>query len=207
MKITERLRKPGKVFSFEFYPPKTEADSKKLFDTVRDLKTLGPDFISITNSSTGATPYRTVDLSGLIKAELGLEVMAHLTCIGHSKAEIRGIAERLKAMNIENILALRGDMHNIEGRPPKKDYRYASELAADLKEIGGFNIGGAGVDGDRKIGTLNFQSGALMNVGEINNGAGLVMTNASGTLTLIGNNTYAGGTTIRVLERWLGKPL
>ncbi|MEI7480829.1 MAG: methylenetetrahydrofolate reductase [NAD(P)H] [Elusimicrobiota bacterium] len=144
MKITERLQKPGKVFSFEFYPPKTKDDSEKLFDTIRDLKSLGPDFISITNSSAGVTPYRTVDLSGLIKAELGLEVMAHLTCIGHSKAEIRGIAERLKVMNIENVLALRGDMHNIEGRPPKKDYRYASELAADLKEIGGFNIGGAG---------------------------------------------------------------
>ena len=144
MRITERLQKPGKLFSFEFYPPKSIGDEEKLFDTVKDLKALGPDFISITNSFTGFTPFRTADLSGMIKEKLGLEVMAHLTCIGHSKAEIRAIAARLKAMNIENVLALRGDIHNIEGCPPKKEYRYACELAADLKEIGGFTIGGAG---------------------------------------------------------------
>jgi methylenetetrahydrofolate reductase (NADPH) len=144
MKITDRLKKPGKLFSFEFYPPKTERDEEKLFETIADLKTLRPDFISITNSSTGTAPYRTVALSGGIKEKLGLEVMAHLTCIGHSKDEIKAIAGRLKALGIENVLALRGDIHNIEGLPPKRDYRYASELAADLRAIGGFSIGGAG---------------------------------------------------------------
>lgn len=144
MKITDRLKKPDKIFSFEFYPPRTVEDAEKLFETVKDLKSLGPDFISITNSSTGNMPYNTVALSGVIKEKLGLEVMAHLTCIGHSKAKIRAITERLKAMNIENVLALRGDMHNIEDSPPEREYRYASELAADLKEIGGFTIGCAG---------------------------------------------------------------
>lgn len=144
MRIAERLKKPGKLFSFEFYPPKTMEDSERLFETVKDLKALGPDFISITNSSAGDTPYRTVALSGVIKEKLGLEVMAHLTCIGHSKSEIRAIAERLRGMNIENVLALRGDIHNIGGGQPKREYRYACELAADLKEIGGFSIGGAG---------------------------------------------------------------
>ncbi len=144
MKITELLKRPRKTFSFEFYPPKTAQDAEKLFETVKDLRSLGPDFISITNSSTGSTPYRTVALSGVIKEKLGLEVMAHLTCVGHSRDEIRAIAERLKTMGIENVLALRGDIHNIEGLPPKREYRYASELAADLKAIGGFSIGGAG---------------------------------------------------------------
>jgi len=144
MKITERLKKPGKLFSFEFYPPKTEADAEKLFETVKELKALDPDFISITNSSTGAAPYRTVALSGVIKEKLGLEVMAHLTCIGHSREEIKAIAGRLKILGIENVLALRGDIHNIEGIPPKREYRYASELAAELKALGGFSIGGAG---------------------------------------------------------------
>jgi methylenetetrahydrofolate reductase (NADPH) len=143
MKITERLKKPGELFSFEFYPPRTREDSERLFDTVRDLKALKPDFISITNSTT-STPYRTVALSGVIREKLGLEVMAHLTCIGHSKAEIKAIAERLKEMKIENVLALRGDIHNIEGNQPKREYRYASELVSDLKEIGGFSLGGAG---------------------------------------------------------------
>lgn len=144
MRITERLKKPGKLFSFEFYPPKTENDVQKLYDTIKDLKALGPDFVSITNSSTGVAPYRTVALSGVIKEKLGLEVMAHLTCIGHTKAEITAIASRLKVMGIENVLALRGDMHNIEGFAPKKDYKYASELAADLTAMDGFSIGAAG---------------------------------------------------------------
>ncbi|OGS08793.1 MAG: methylenetetrahydrofolate reductase [NAD(P)H] [Elusimicrobia bacterium RIFOXYA12_FULL_51_18] len=144
MKITERLKKPGKLFSFEFYPPKTEQDEERLFETVKDLKSLKPDFISITNSSTGATPYRTVDLSGSIKEKLGLEVMAHLTCIGHTRVEIKAIAERLKVLGIENVLALRGDIHNIDGHKAKREYHYASELAADLKAMGGFAIGGAG---------------------------------------------------------------
>ena len=138
------MKKPGKLFSFEFYPPKTEQDAEKLFETVKDLKALKPDFISITNSSTGVSPYRTVALSGVIKHKLGLEVMAHLTCIGHTREDIKNIAERLKLLGIENVLALRGDIHNIDGLPPKRDYRYASELAADLKAMGGFSIGGAG---------------------------------------------------------------
>lgn len=144
MLITERLKKPGKVFSFEFYPPKTEADAKKLYETVTELKALGPDFVSITNSTAGASPYSTVALSGVIKEKLGLEVMAHLTCIGHARAEIAAIAERLKAMKIENVLALRGDMHNIDGLAPKRDYKYASELAAELAAMGSFAIGVAG---------------------------------------------------------------
>jgi methylenetetrahydrofolate reductase (NADPH) len=168
MKITERLKKPGKLFSFEFYPPKTEQDAEKLFETVKDLKALKPDFISITNSSTGVSPYRTVALSGVIKHKLGLEVMAHLTCIGHTREEIKNIAERLKVMGIENVLALRGDIHNIDGLPPKRDYLYASELAADLKAMGGFSIGGAGYpekhpeapDFDSDIAALKAKTGA-----------------------------------------------
>jgi len=144
MKITDRLKQSDKLFSFEFYPPKTEQDAEKLFATIGELKTLKPDFISITNSSTGTVPYRTVALSGVIKEKLGLEVMAHLTCVGHTKAEIKAIAARLKSLGIENVLALRGDIHNIDGLAPKRDYRFASELAADLSAMGGFAIGGAG---------------------------------------------------------------
>jgi len=168
MKITEILKTKGRVFSFEFYPPKTEQDAEKLFETVKDLKALEPDFISITNSTTGASPYRTVALSGVIKHKLGLEVMAHLTCIGHTRADIKAIAERLKAMDIENVLALRGDIHNIDGLAPKREYRYASELAADLKAMGGFAIGGAGYpekhpeapDFDSDIRALKAKTGA-----------------------------------------------
>ena len=143
MRLTERLKAGGRVFSFEFYPPKTEADAGKLFDAARELKALGPDFVSVTNSSSGTMPYRTVALCGILKAELGLEVVAHLTCVAHTKAEILGICAKLKEMGIKNVLALRGDIHNIEGLQPKRDYHYAAQLTADLKATGDFAIGGA----------------------------------------------------------------
>jgi len=143
VKVTERLKAGGKVFSFEFYPPKTEADAVKLFEAARELKKLEPDFVSVTNSSNGAVPYRTVALSGVLKAELGLEVVAHLTCVAHTRAEIAEISARLKGLGIKNILALRGDIHNIEGLPPRREYLYASQLTADLKKSGDFAIGGA----------------------------------------------------------------
>ena len=143
MKVTERLKAGGKVFSFEFYPPKTERDSVKFFEAARELKKLNPDFVSVTNSSSGALPYRTAALSGVLKAELGFEVVAHLTCVAHTRAEIKEICARLKTMGISNILALRGDIHNLDGLPPRSDYSYASQLTADLAKTGDFSVGGA----------------------------------------------------------------
>jgi methylenetetrahydrofolate reductase (NADPH) len=143
MKLTELLKAGRQVYSFELYPPKTEEDARKLFDAARELKALGPDFVSVTNSSTGLTPYRTVALCGVLKAELGLEPVAHLTCVSHTRAEIAEICRRLKEMGVDNILALRGDMHDREGFVPREDYRYASQLVADLEGCGDFSIGGA----------------------------------------------------------------
>jgi len=143
MKVTEILKEGRKVFSFEFYPPKTEEDARRLFESARELKALNPDFVSITNSSNGIMPYRTVALSGVLKAELGLEVVAHLTCVAHSRAEIAEICLRLKMQGVKNILALRGDIHNVEGTPVKREYNYAAQLVADLKKSGDFAIGGA----------------------------------------------------------------
>ncbi|MBI4801830.1 MAG: methylenetetrahydrofolate reductase [NAD(P)H] [Elusimicrobia bacterium] len=175
MKITERLKKPGKLFSFEFYPPKTEGDGRKLCETIKDLKVLGPDFVSITNSSTGVSPYNTVALSGVIKEKLGLEVMAHLTCIGHTKAEIADISGRLKAMKIENVLALRGDLHNIEGFAPKRDYKYASELAEELAATGAFSIGVAGYP-EKHPEAPDFETDIRNLKAKIDSGAGFVIT-------------------------------
>ncbi len=143
MKVTERLKTGEKLFSFEFYPPKTEADSAKLFEAARELKKLNPDFVSVTNSSSGTLKYRTAALSGVLKAELGLDVVAHLTCVAHTRAEIMEICAGLKSMGIKNILALRGDIHNIEGLQPRRDYSYATQLTADLAKTGDFAIGGA----------------------------------------------------------------
>ncbi len=143
MKVTERLKAGGKVFSFEFYPPRTEQDSVRFFEAARELKKLNPDFVSVTNSSSGTLPYRTAALSGVLKAELGFEVVAHLTCVAHTRSEIKEICARLKTIGIKNILALRGDIHNLEGLPPRRDYSYASQLTADIVKTGDFSVGGA----------------------------------------------------------------
>lgn len=143
MKFTERLKTGKKVFSFEFYPPKTAEDTSKLFNTALELMRLAPDFVSVTSSSSGVAPYRTVALCGVLKAQFGLDVVAHLTCLAHTKAEIAEICGGLRKMDITNILALRGDPHNVVSGARRQDYSYAAQLVADLKKEGGFAIGGA----------------------------------------------------------------
>jgi methylenetetrahydrofolate reductase (NADPH) len=175
MRITEKFKKPGKIFSFEFYPPKTEGDAQKLYETIKNLKAFGPDFVSITNSSTGVLPYNTAALSGVIKEKLGLEVMAHLTCIGHTKAAIADITGRLKSMGIENVLALRGDIHNIEGSAPQKDYKYACELVKDLAETGAFCVGVAGYP-EKHPEAPDFETDIRNLKNKIDAGAGFVIT-------------------------------
>ena len=142
MKVTERL-KAGRVFSFEFYPPKTAEDTAKLFNTALELKALSPDFVSVTNSSSGVTPYRTVALCGVLKVQFGLEVVAHLTSLAHTRTEIAEICGGLKKMDITNILALRGDPQNVASGALRRDYHHACQLIADLKATGDFSIGGA----------------------------------------------------------------
>lgn len=143
MKVTERLKTGGKVYSFEFYPPKTAEDTAKLFNTALELKALSPDFVSVTNSSSGVMPYRTVALCGVLKSQFGLEVVAHLTCLAHTRAEIAEICSGLKKMDIVNVLALRGDPHNVAAGALRRDYSYASQLTEDLVKDGGFDVGGA----------------------------------------------------------------
>lgn len=147
MKICDILKKGEKIFSFEFFPPKTPADTGQLYKAVRELVPLRPSFVSVTHSSTGIASYKTVALSGLIKDKTGVETMAHLTCISHSRREIRAIAGKLRQMNVENVLALRGDIpagKGMEMLPHKNDYRYASELVGELNGLGDFCIGVAG---------------------------------------------------------------
>ncbi len=143
MKVTERLKSGAKVFSFEFYPPKTAEDTSKLFSTALELMRLAPDFVSVTNSSSGVSPYRTVALCGVLKGQFGLEVVAHLTCLAHTRGEISEICDGLRKMDITNILALRGDPHNVDSGARRRDYSYASQLIADLAKAGGFDVGGA----------------------------------------------------------------
>src|SRR5262245_34869915 len=109
MRIVDCFRKGRPVFSFEFFPPKTEEGVANLYHTIAELAPLRPSFVSVTYGAGGSTRDLTVDLVSRIKNEIGLEAMAHLTCVGHSAEEIARVLDRLQAAGIENVLALRGD--------------------------------------------------------------------------------------------------
>lgn len=138
MKISEIYRNAKKpVLSFEIFPPKPEMPLDTVFDTIEELKELQPAFISVTYGAAGSQKGRTVEIASRIKNQFHIESMAHLTCVGHNKANIDAILEELQEAGVENILALRGD-------PPKDDptFRYEQNefcYAQDLIEYIGHN--------------------------------------------------------------------
>ena len=97
------------LFSFEFYPPKSDAGERVLGLALESLRQLDPDFVSVTYGAGGSTRTRTLELTKWIKQELGIEAMAHLSCVGATKDELRTILDDMSAAGIENVLALRGD--------------------------------------------------------------------------------------------------
>ena len=146
MKIRDLFGKERPVFSFEFFPPKDEAATEALYRTVvQDLKPLAPSFVSVTYGAGGSTRDRTLSLVGRIQNDLGIPAMAHLTCVGATRDETGKVLDRLAAMGIVNVLALRGDPPKGETAftPMAGGFRHASELAVFVKARGGFSIGGA----------------------------------------------------------------
>ncbi|MGB9874233.1 MAG: methylenetetrahydrofolate reductase [NAD(P)H], partial [Hydrogenobacter sp.] len=129
----EILRSGTFSVSFEFFPPKTEEGERELFETIRNLEHISPTFVSVTYGAGGSTRDRTKRVVEKIHRETDLTVMAHLTCIAHSKQEILDILEEYRNMGIENILALRGDMpKNLES--PADACKYAYELVMFIRE-------------------------------------------------------------------------
>ena len=98
-----------RLFSFEFFPPKTEAGVATLERTIRELGELSPSFVSVTYGAGGSTRERTVEIVSRIQREAGICAMAHLTCVGAGREEIGAVLDRLVDDGIENIMALRGD--------------------------------------------------------------------------------------------------
>ena len=114
MPFLEKLLAGTPTLSFELFPPKNPAGWGTLYSTLGEISKLSPDYISVTYGAGGSTRIKTVELVARIQGELGIESMAHLTCVGHSKDEIRDILQLLEKSGIRNVLALRGD-------PPKGD--------------------------------------------------------------------------------------
>jgi methylenetetrahydrofolate reductase (NADPH) len=146
MRIDEILATADRpVFSFEFFPPKTEEGERNLRATLEDLKAFEPDFVSVTYGAGGSTRARTVELTKWIKTELGIEAMAHLSCVGSSRMELRAILDGIGDAGIENVLALRGDppRGETEWQPHPDGLRYSTELARLIRDSHPFCIGAA----------------------------------------------------------------
>jgi len=133
------------VFSFEFFPPKSQAGHQTLLRTIAELARLEPGFVSVTSHPRGETRNRTADLVIQIQAELGITAMAHVTCMHQAPEALRETLQRLEAQGIGNVLALRGDPPPEPAPAPARGgFRHASELAAFIRSEGlHLAIGGA----------------------------------------------------------------
>src|SRR3954447_3014114 len=146
MRIAERLRNGPPCFSFEFFPPKSEEGVSQLFTTLRELADLAPGFVSVTYGAGGSTRQLTLELTTAIKRETGIEAMAHLTCVGHTRAELAEILDRFRAAGMDNVLALRGDPPKDQATftPAPDGFAHGNELMQFIRERGhNFCVGGA----------------------------------------------------------------
>jgi methylenetetrahydrofolate reductase (NADPH) len=130
-----------RTFSFEFFPPKSDAAQLTLGRTIAELEPLTPSFVSVTYGAGGSTRARTHDIVAWVRKETAITPMAHLTCQGHVRSEIAEILDNYRSAGVENILALGGDapLDPADARP--SDYLYAIELVADVQAAGDFSIG------------------------------------------------------------------
>lgn len=145
MRIDDLLSRQRPVLSVEFFPPKTPQGVEQLFETVEALQPLAPDYVSITYGAGGSTRDGTVEMAQRIRNDHGLEVMAHLSCVGETSQGLETVLRRFEEIGVENVLALRGDPPRGEGdfTPPEGGLSSAAELAAFVAERHDFAIGGA----------------------------------------------------------------
>lgn len=151
---TSEIFKKKKVLSFEIFPPKRTGSINTIYDTLDGLQDLSPDFISVTYGAGGSeNNRRTIKIASSIKNDYGIESVAHLPCINLDKDGVLGMLEDFKTAGVENVLALRGDLN--PDSEPKKDFKYASDLVAFIKENSDFNIIGACYpEGHRECGDI-----------------------------------------------------
>jgi methylenetetrahydrofolate reductase (NADPH) len=143
MRIDEILATTRPVFSIEFFPPKTDEGREGLIETARTLGELGPNFVSVTYGAGGSTRDGTVEISTALHNDLGLETMAHLSCVGETTAGLQEVLDKVDAAGIENVLALRGDPPRGQADfvQPEGGLASAAELAAFISERYDFSIG------------------------------------------------------------------
>jgi methylenetetrahydrofolate reductase (NADPH) len=145
MRIDQILETKRPVFSFEFFPPKTDEGQRSLEAALAELAKDEPDYVSVTYGAAGSTRDRTVEVTKWIKQDLGLEAMAHLSCVGEPVDRLRELLDEIAAAGIENILALRGDppRGEAEWRAHPEGLEYSVELIEMIRSNYDFSIGAA----------------------------------------------------------------
>lgn len=143
MKISDILREDKTTISFEVFPPKTTANFESVKKAALGVAALHPDYMSVTYGAGGSDRGNTLHIAEEIQKAENVTTIAHLTCVGAGKEDIRTALSEMKEAGIENILALRGDRPKDFDGDPFKEYHYASELVATIKEYGDFCVGGA----------------------------------------------------------------
>lgn len=146
MKVRDLFHRQTQTFSFEFSPPKTPEDIDLLFERARELQPLGPSFISVTYGAGGSTRRNTIDIVCRMQEELGIVAVAHVTCVGHSQAELLDVLGELKDRGIENLMCLRGDppKGQMTFVPAPDGFAHAYQLVGLARSFGDFSVGVAG---------------------------------------------------------------
>lgn len=142
MKLTEIFEKNRPSLSFEVFPPKTSDGFDSVKEATEKIAALSPSYMSVTYGAGGTTKGYTVKIAENIQKKYNVPTLSHLTCVSVTKELLRETADELKSAGIENILALRGDIPK-DMNDVKTDYKYASEIIADIKSLGDFCVGGA----------------------------------------------------------------
>ena len=142
MKVSELLKTDQVTISVELFPPKKGSQLENYKAIVGQMAELKPSYISCTYGATGGTSDYTVEIADTINS-YGIPAIAHLTCASSTKDKVQSVIKELKERNIENILALRGDIPENADFPLPDQYHHAIELIGEIKEIGDFCIGGA----------------------------------------------------------------
>ncbi len=143
MKIIEKINQEQVNISFEVFPPKTDDAYDNVLSATEAIAELKPSFISVTYGAGGGTSKNTVKIASHIQNDLGIDSIAHLTCVSSTKEEVNRVVEDMKALGIQNVLALRGDIPKDAAFPVLGQYKYAYELVNELKQKGDFCIGAA----------------------------------------------------------------
>jgi methylenetetrahydrofolate reductase (NADPH) len=145
MRIDRILEEQRPSFSFEFFPPKDDDGMERLWQALTELRHDDPAFVSVTYNAGGSNGGRTLEVVKRMRSELGLEAMAHFTCIGATVEGLRETLDEMRAAGVENVLALRGDppRGESEWKPTPGGLRYSTELAAMMAESYPFCVGAA----------------------------------------------------------------